>query len=186
MYDENFKNINKDLIVETELILEDMGLDIYTATKMMMKKIVKEKNISFLLINSNNREVTDKNIDINFLKKQQNKMIKSKAMNLFKKEGIIFDGTITFASKNKTGNTYWSNPDFSVLDDEWYLILNDWIKRELYLFYIPKNTLTPSSLVYRADKRHQIDLQIMYDDITFTDIRSKNNFDKFLKKIVNY
>ena len=66
------------------------------------------------------------------------------------------NGNITFASKNKTVYNYWRTLLFEVLDSDWFLIFNDWLHQEIYLFEIPAKTFRYNQLVSRADKR-QID-----------------------------
>ena len=85
----------------------------------------------------------------------------------------------TFASKNRASNFYWANPQFDVLEQDWYLILNDWYKKELHLFRTPAYALAANALASRSDNEDKIDLQIIYNDSTFTDSRSKISFANF-------
>ena len=53
------------------------------------------------------------------------------------KEICIINGVKNFnkfniSSKNKTGKTYWVNPDISCLDKSWLLVLNDHINEILH------------------------------------------------------
>lgn len=174
--------IDKNLVTEAERVLENIGLDITTVTKIMLKKIINEGNINFLMTKANTTKPTStKSTDSTI-----SKMTKSKAINLLKNEGIEFYGITTFASKNSSAYNYWANPESSVLDTQWNLILNDWINQEIHLFIIPKNSLDTASIVFRADKKNQIDLQIMYDDKLFTDNRSKISFARYLVKTIKY
>ena len=93
---------------------------------------------------------------------------------------------VTFASKNKAGNYYWVNPLFDAIKQDWYLILNGWMKKELHLVKIPAYTLKESDLVSRSGNEEKIDLQIVYNDTTFTDGRSKVGFADFLVKSIAY
>ena len=170
--------IDDELLNEVTYILEELGMDIETAIRMTLKKIVKEEGIAFLVNNKKN----DKNFDV----ESDEKMTKNKAIALFKQRGIIFSNNITFASKNNSADNYWANPSFNVLEKEWYLILNDNIRKELCLFVIPGNAINESELVSRNDNQNKIDLQIMYDDPTFTDNRSKLSFSRFLIKTIEY
>lgn len=177
-----FLKLDKELLMESERVLEEMGLDVVTVVRMMLKRLIKENDISFIINKSPKIKVDDKNDeDIDKVK-----MTKNKAINLFKMEGCKFNGNITFATKNKSAYNYWANPSFDVLDKDWFLILNDNIRRELYLFLIPKNSIKNSELVCRGDKKHLIDLQIMYEDNTFTDTRSKISLVKYLIKNLKY
>lgn len=176
------ENIDNDLLCEAEKVLECMGLDVSTAIKMLFKKIVNEKDISFLLTKVSMQTKTQ----VSSTEKSTLKMTKNKAIYLFNSKGYKLGRNITFASKNKTAYNYWANPDVSILSSDWYLILNDWNKQELHLFYIPKNSISEFEVMPRSDKKNQIDLQIMYDDSSFTDTRSKLSFRKYLKETINY
>lgn len=187
----DLSNLDKTLIQNVERILDTMGLDITTAIKMMFKKINNENSVSFLLQTPTTTSLPSapSNFSSNtnsIAEKTTIKMTKNKAINLFRNEGFSFIGNTTFASKNRGAYNYWANPDFKVLHDHWNLILNDWDKKELHLFSIPSNTLKSSMVVARADKPYQIDIQIMYDDISFTDTRSKLSFKKFHLKTIKY
>lgn len=186
----DLNNFDKNLINDVERILDAMGLDITTAIKMMFKKITNENDVSFLLQTpsapSKTHIVSTPFENTDTPEKASIKMTKSKAQNLFRGEGITLIGQTTFASKNRGAYNYWANPNFEVLKDQWNLILNDWEKKELHLFIIPAGTLKSSMVVARGDKPYQIDLQIMYDDISFTDTRSKLSFRRFYNKTIKY
>lgn len=188
-----FQTLDEKLLCEAESILEEMGLDVVTAMRMALKKIVNDRSISFLLSEVPVRQPMG--TKDNFKTQAENrglsmeadvKMTKSRAINLLRSEGAFLNGNITFASKNRGVDNYWANPDFSVLNNQWNLILNDWIGKELFLFVIPAKEISPYSLVARGDKENQIDLQIMYGDSSFTDNRSKLSFARFLKKRIQY
>ena len=78
--------IDDELLNEVTYILEELGMDIETAIRMTLKKIVKEEGISFLVNNKKN----DKNFDV----ESDEKMTKNKAIALFKQRGIIFSNNI--------------------------------------------------------------------------------------------
>lgn len=161
-------------------ILKRFGLDIKTAINAMLKRVVKEESVDFLI------EDKTKSQYVTYTACVDEKMTKSKAIQAFKREGFELSSNITFASKNKGVDKYWANPNFDALDMDWYLILNDWSKQKMHLFMIPARSVNKSSLVCRADKPYQIDIQILYDDIDFTDDRSKISFSKFLKHTIEY
>ena len=181
-----FDGVDKSLIPEIEEILDVIGLDVSDVINLLFKRIRKEKNVNFLLAKPmaeiENVEKCPAMIENN----EQEKMTKSKAVALFRQNGQNLAGTITFASKNKSADNYWANPTFEVLNDHWNLILNDWKKREIYLFTIPAYSISANWLVCRADKPYQIDLQIMYGDRSFTDMRSKTSFAQFLVMSLEY
>ena len=96
------------------------------------------------------------------------------------------DKAVTFCSKNRTTHIYWSTPSIFILNEDWTLILNDWINRRLYLLRIPHRSISPMELVVRSDRIQMIDLQIINDDPEFTDKKSGYKFRKFLVDTVEY
>lgn len=180
--------IEDQLLQDAEQILEKLGLDASTVAKMALKRVVRDGGISFLIADLPKIEVepaiaspfpATSNIE-------QGRITKSAATNLFKSKGYSTNHNVTFASKNKVGNYYWANPLFDALKHDWYLILNDWNKKELHLFRIPIHALDANDLVSRSDNEDKIDLQIAYNDATFTDSRSKISFARFLVTTVSY
>ncbi len=89
--------------------------------------------------------------------------------------------TFTFASKNSVTNCYWANPNIGMPNKTWDLVLNDNIHYKWYYFQIPANSIKLNQLVL-SDKKYLIDLQIRYNDSSFTDTRSGISFVKWLKK----
>lgn len=122
----------------------------------------------------------------NDAKTDSDRMRKSNAVRLLLSKGYDLYRTITFASKNTGAYNYWANPDDYYVKYDWSLILNDWMERKLYLFNIPAGSIADNVLVPRADKPDKIDLQIMYNDVTFTDNRSGFSFAKYLVGEVKY
>lgn len=181
--------IEEDILKEVETILDDKGFDLEIITKMLVKKVYKEKNADFLL-NTNRVLINEKNTfsHNNTRSTNENKMRKSLAISLFKAEGINFNaGNITYASKNKGAYNYWANPYITYFEEDWYLILNDQFSNKLYLFYVPDGDINSKiDLTTRGDDENVIDLQVAYNDPTFTDNRSKFSFRRFLIKEIKY
>lgn len=184
--EEQFDGVDKSLIPEVKQVLDMIGLEVSDVINFLFKRIRKEGNVNFLLTKSAaETEDVEKRLAL-VDESEQEKMTKSKAVALLRQSGQSLSGPITFASKNKSADNYWANPSFEVLNDHWNLILNDWKNREIYLFTIPAHSIGSNRLVYRADKPHQIDLQIMYRDQSFTDMRSKVSFAQFLVTSLKY
>jgi len=193
--------LDKDLIDDAENVLDNIGLDFQAVVKMLLKRVVKEGGISFLLPNnneakppvvlenhsrekvvfSNNQNLSRQSNQYDYTTQQSEKerMTKNMAIRLFRSRGANFTGNTTFASKNRGAYNYWANPEFDMLKNDWYIILNDWKRNKLYLFFIPANSIKQNELIARNDKHYTIDLQICYDDITFSDTRSGYSFAKF-------
>ena len=180
--------MEEQLLQDAEQILEKLGLDASTVAKMALKRVVRDGGISFLIADLPKIEVEPVLVPTIPVAAtaEQGRITKSVAANLFKSKGYSTNHNVTFASKNKGGNYYWANPLFDALKQDWYLILNDWIKKELHLFKIPIHALNANDLVGRSDNEDKIDLQIAYNDTTFTDSRSKISFAQFLVKSIVY
>ena len=115
------------------------------------------------------------------------KLGKAESIRLCREHGIEVTGKeITFSSRNRTSPFYWANPNVSLLNLDWILILNDIIQNQLYIFEIPANSISPHAVTARNDKPQLIDLQIYYGDTAFTDSRSGISFEKWLTKTIPY
>ncbi|MCK9218246.1 MAG: hypothetical protein M0P77_10080 [Firmicutes bacterium] len=180
---------------EMEAILEHFGLTIENITNVFYRRILNEQSIAFLFANHPESLIqtakTQHNEKINNIDNKNEKIpkvTKTIAILLLKNSGLDINkhDYITFSSKNKTTNVYWSNPDFDYLQHNWKLILNDNINRKFHFFNIPKNTIDHNILIPRNDNLTKIDLQIYYDDPTFTDSRSGYSFVQFLIKTMSY
>ena len=179
--------IDEQLLQEADRVLEEIGLDAGAVAKMALKRVVREGSISFLVADAPKIEVPSPTMPTSGnVNTEPGKITKSTAINLFKSHKVETNRNVTFASKNKAGNYYWANPMFDVLAQDWYLILNDWIKKELHMFKIPAQAIKASEMVCRADNEEKVDLQVTYNDATFTDSRSKISFLKFLVKSIQY
>ena len=181
--------IEGTLAKEAEKVLNEVGIDLGTVVKMTLKRVVRDGNIAFLMpgIPQQVAESVPNQPMVNAGDRGNGHVIaKSQAIALFSARGILFNRNVTFASKNKSAYNYWANPYFSALNQDWFLILNDWIKGELHLFRIPARTLHPSMMVPRTDIPDKIDLQVGYNDPTFTDNRSKISFAKYLVMSIRY
>lgn len=179
--------IDEQLLQQAEQILETIGLDASTVAKMALKRVIRDGGISFLV--SDTLKGSPDPSTTNVLSPTHNepsKITKNIAINLFKSKNFATSRNTTFASKNKASNCYWANPLFESLKQDWYLILNDWQKNELHLFKIPVHALSENDLVCRADNEDKIDLQISYNDPSFTDTRSKISFAQFLISSISY
>ncbi len=118
---------------------------------------------------------------------QKNRCTKGEIINLLRNNGYEMENyTTTYASKNDTMDIYWANPSYSMLQRNWNLILNDNINRVVYIFRIPACSGLENRLIARADRTEKIDLQIYYNDFTFTDSRSKISFKPFYVGKVDY
>lgn len=181
---DRYVRMEPQLVKEAEAVLDEVGIDLDTVVKMMLKRVVREKGIAFLTAAFD--APASKFTNQPMVRMADGKIGKNQAIALFTAQGVRFNRNVTFASKNKAAHNYWANPYFTALDEDWYLILNDWIERELHLFVIPAKSLAPEQLVARFDQQEKVDLQIGYGDPTFTDNRSKVSFARFLIQDISY
>lgn len=187
-----------EILLENALsILDSIGLSFESIVNMALTSLVREQGIMFLLntekklqkvpMADNRSKDLDEHVK-DSVNKAYNSITKSRAISLFRGQvaETLNSQNVTFASKNKSSYNYWANPSDNLLYNDWFLILNDWINRELYLFKIPASSITPSELTHRADRSEVIDLQIAYNDSTFTDERSNLRFLKYSVKKISY
>ena len=174
--------VNESALANVETILEENGLSIQNIVNVVLKRIEREGGIDFLFGKTNAQalDTNEERESISSKTSESTKMTKTIAKRLF----VLHYDNVTFASKNKGANNYWANPSFDCLKRDWFLILNDWQRKELHLFKIPANSL--NNLVARADKPNLIDLQIAYNDPTFTDNRSGMSFKVYFVETINY
>ena len=175
--------VDSNLVHEAQPVLEDWGVDLETVVKMTLRRIVRDKNIAFLTAKT---EVPMAPTQNNVTEVENGRIGKAQAISRFEAQGFRFSKNVTFASKNRGAENYWANPYFFALNSDWYLILNDWKKRELHLFVVPAGTLHEDELVARFDQKEKIDLQIAYGEKFFTDSRSRVQFVGYLKKTIAY
>lgn len=112
-------------------------------------------------------------------------MDKSKAINLIRSNGVSIPKKCTYSSLNKNGLHYWANPPLEVLKEDWWIILNDWKKRELHCLKVPAHMLSIQQISVRKD-RNAVDLEIVYGSESFVDFRSKLSFKSWFVKTVKY
>jgi antitoxin component of RelBE/YafQ-DinJ toxin-antitoxin module len=179
-----FITIDSQLAKSVEPVLNELGIDVETVIKMTLKRIARDQDISFLMAKQQEQPVAPPAVQP--VQLGEERISKTRAISLFETQGIRFTRNVTFASKNRSSNNYWANPYFFALDSDWYLILNDWQRRELHLFLIPGGAIPRQRMVCRIDQQDKIDLQISYNDPTFTDTRSKISFMNYRIESVRY
>ena len=173
--------IQDEILHQATEIIEELGLDVESSIRVFLKRVVREHSLAFVLSNSTGNGIPNQVVEGRVLKAESPKidrgeMRKSLAMKMFRERGKYIDRNITYSSKNRTTYNYWANPDFAVLEEDWTLILNDWVNHKLYLFRIPAKTISANELIARNDKPNLIDIQILEDNPNFVDRRSEYCF----------
>jgi len=183
-------NIDESVISSVEDVILPLGIDVEMLIRIVLNRVSREQKIDFLLPSerskesnskSNNDHLTNTHNNDTFMNKNDTReMRKSLAISMFRRKGHLSNNNITYASKNRIAYNYWANPRFEMLEKDWFLILNDWKNRVLHLFKIPSGSITQDDLIARADHNDQIDLQIVYNDLSFRDSRSNVIFKDYL------
>ena len=188
-------NIDESVITSVEDVIHPLGIDVEMLIKIVLNRVSREQKINFLLPGEiskdngslSNNQLNGLNTDDTIINRNDmHEMRKSIAISIFRSKGYLSNNNITYASKNRTAYNYWANPRFEMLEQEWFLILNDWINRVLYLFKIPSGSISVDDLIARADHNDQIDLQILYNDVNFRDTRSNIIFREYLATSEKY
>ena len=183
--------VQEDTLDQATGVLEDLGLDVESAVRMFLKRVVKDQSVAFVLPSANTVRAPQPVVErvapqTETVKTDRGEMRKTLAVKMFRERGRYIDKNVTYSSKNRTTYNYWSNPNFSVLEEDWTFILNDWVNRKLYLFRIPRNSISASELVGRNDQPDLIDIQILEDNPNFVDRRSEFSFRRFLIDEMDY
>lgn len=191
---------DETIVKEVETILDDEGLSLPAAVNVFFKRVIRERSVAFLFSGSHRNDEVQKITATEQptttapiyeaprfgLPPRSEKMTKIRAVRRLTLSGYAINrDNVTFASKNRSAYNYWANPSDEVLQGDWSLILNDWKNGKLYLFAIPAGELS-GQLVMRSDMPNTIDLQIAYNDPSFTDNRSGVRFVDFLKGEIEY
>lgn len=201
-------SVDEEILEQATSVIEDMGLTLSNAVQVFLKRVARDRSLDCILARQVSTPSTtsstqiqrsgieaDSNLSYPISRRMagytsekvdRGEMRKRSAIYLFRKKGYSVYGTITFASKNRASYNYWANPNFDYLNEDWWLILNDWVNRKLYLFQIPRNAIQQEELVGRNDQPNLIDLQIYENDPNFTDMRSGCSFKRFLVDEINY
>ena len=183
--------VQEDTLDQATGVLEDLGLDVESAVRMFLKRVVKDQSVAFVLPSANAVRAPQPIVErvapqTETVKTDRGEMRKTLAVKMFREQGRYIDKNVTYSSKNRTTYNYWSNPNFSVLEEDWTFILNDWVNRKLYLFRIPRNSISAPELVGRNDQPDLIDIQILEDNPNFVDRRSNFSFRRFLIDEMDY
>lgn len=100
--------------------------------------------------------------------------------------GVVIKGNFTLAKRNKSGKYYWANPSASYLVQDWWVLLNDDVERQLHIFCVPANSISADEMWLRKDRPNFIDMQIVYGKESFQDSRSGVEFAKWRIKSLKY
>lgn len=157
---------------EALLLMELIGVTVFAAKT----RSVKKKQAIFNTVETNSKS----SIEIR---------AKKYAKIFLEEQGIKFDGPFSYAKRQDNKEEFWLNPQTSLVDVDWTLVLNNQIESQLIIIEVPAKTFrirnnTPDGFKVRKDKPNQIDLEI--NSATLIDERSKYDFNEFVKQRINY
>ena len=117
----------------------------------------------------------------------ENDLDKSQIMKICYSNGINISSDFTKSKLNKTQPKYWANPNKRFLSQDWWLVLLNNTKREMYIFMIPRHSIKAELMCYKTEDL--IDLQIysdLYSYPDFQDSRSGIKFKQWLVATISY
>lgn len=165
---DKFRQVVLDQFLDEALFLMQLiGINIFT-----------EKKINKQFINT----VEDTNYSL------LGKRAKKESINYLKSIGIDTGKKPTYSTRN-ANDEFWANPRVELLEDEWWIILNNTNTKQLIILKVPSNTFhikkgNGKGLYVRPDKPYMIDLNI--NEKTYIDRRSGADFKPYIEKIVDY
>jgi hypothetical protein len=114
---------------------------------------------------------------------------KKEAISFLEAKGIVIGKQTNYAKRGDTKAEYWINPQRTVVDKDWYLVLNNQFKCELTVLHIPANSFVIGAdncegLIVRGDNPSRIELNI--SDETLIDRTSKCSFKEYEIARINY
>ena len=114
------------------------------------------------------------------------KRAKKDAISFIAENGISVGKKSTYAVKQLEKEEFWANSTKELLNQEWWLILNNTATLELIVLKVPEGSLTIKNdgLQVRADKPELLDLNI--NTSTLRDRKSNVDFSPFVVKRIAY
>jgi len=117
------------------------------------------------------------------------KRAKNDAITYLEEKGITVGKKMTYAVKQQGKDEFWANPKKNLLEQEWWLVLNNNETMELVVIKIPAKAITISQdgvggLIVRPDKPDRLDLYI--NTVTFKDRKSDVDLSQYVVKKVKY
>lgn len=114
---------------------------------------------------------------------------KAEALAYVKEHGVSIASKVTYATYKDSGGAFWANPRSVLLQQDFQLVLNDTMCRELIVIRVPAGTVglrpeDPQGLYTRSDLPNKIELRI--DRVTLTDRMSGFSFLAYVVARVGY
>ncbi|MCL1944790.1 MAG: hypothetical protein FWF56_03170 [Firmicutes bacterium] len=106
------------------------------------------------------------------------------AVRLVLNEKIGHGANISFLLENKSLNKYFATVPMDYLKQDWVLIFNDSVKRQINVFLVPAKALNKKQFM-SVDKLH-FNIQVRCKDMAFQDEYNKLRFDRYFVKAIYY
>ena len=134
---------------------------------------------------SNTIFVSNKEKSFYNVKQKGKSDIKNIAFKIFNDRGYyLYDKLVTLASS--TLPHFWMNPQKTVINKNWYIILNDRYRKKFHLLYVPANSISSANLVEKSNDDTRWEFQIDYYNSDFNDLCSNISFKKYFVDTVDY
>lgn len=104
------------------------------------------------------------------------------AKSMAQSKGFPITMDYSYAHIQRATGKFWATPAPELLEKDWWIILDDDSEKKLYVFLVPKNSLT--GRLFKRKNKNLIDLHIHLGD--FRDTASGISFERFLKDSFNY
>ena len=116
---------------------------------------------------------------------------KSEARSFLKSNGIKLNTKyVSYAKLQEKTNRFWNNARVEEASNPWTLVLNNQIKKIIYVLEIPSDSFEfteypeNGKICVRKDRQHYMDLNI--NGRTFVDRKSSIDFSKFITNEIKY
>ena len=116
---------------------------------------------------------------------------KSEIISFLKSNGIaLATKYVSYAKRQDKSDYFWNNARVDEAENGWTLILNNQVRKEIYVLEIPAHSFEFSDvpengkICLRRDKQYYMDLNISAK--TFVDKKSSIDFSKFIKHKITY
>lgn len=161
-------------IEEALFLLELIGIGVFTETTQKHNSRKGKQLISAV---------------VNSTKSQREIREKKEALLFLEANGITVGKQRNYAKRRDTRAEFWINPQRTVVNSDWHLILNDQYACELTVLFIPANSFViqtdkADGLVVRNDRPERIELNISTE--TLVDRTSKQDFSKYEMARIKY
>lgn len=163
-----FREVEMQQYLEEALfLLELIGINVFKETPPKAKSKQDSKLISSV---------------VNSTESQRAIREKKEALSFLEANGVTVGKHTNYSKRGETRAEYWLNPQCSVVDSDWYMVLNNQFAGELVVLRIPKNSFMidregASGLIPRKDNPKRIELNISAE--TLVDRTSGYSFKKY-------